>query len=61
LVVIASLVAVRGLGINVLEAVTNQYLAMGLFNGLAVVAFAIIFDRVTKHAITANQAHTAEG
>ncbi|HUS98269.1 MAG TPA: ABC transporter permease subunit [Hyphomicrobiaceae bacterium] len=61
MVVIASLVAVRGLGINVLEAVTNQYLAMGLFNGLAVVAFAIIFDRVTKHAITANQAHTAEG
>jgi len=60
MVVIASMVAVRGLGINVLEAVTNQYLAMGLFNGLAVVAFAIIFDRVTKHAITASQAHVRE-
>lgn len=60
MVVIASMVAVRGLGIKVLEAVSNQYLAMGLFNGLAVVAFAIIFDRVTKHAIAASQAHVTE-
>lgn len=57
LVVIASMVAVRGLGIEVLEAVTNQYLAKGLFNGLAVVAFAIIFDRVTRQTITQSQKH----
>lgn len=57
LVVIASMVAVRGLGIEVLEAVTNQYLAKGLFNGLAVVAFAIMFDRVTRQTITQSQKH----
>lgn len=57
IVVIASMVSVRGLGIEVLEAVTNQYLAKGLFNGLAVVAFAIMFDRVTRRAITQSQKH----
>ena len=31
-----------------LRAVLNQYLALGLFNGLAIVAIAIIFDRVTQ-------------
>lgn len=57
IVVIASMVSVRGLGIEVLEAVTNQYLAKGLFNGLAVVAFAIIFDRVTRRTVTQSQKH----
>ena len=60
MVVIASMVSVRGLGIEVLEAVTNQYLAKGLFNGLAVVAFAIIFDRVTRQAITQSQKHISD-
>jgi glycine betaine/proline transport system permease protein len=60
MVVIASMVSVRGLGIEVLEAVTNQYLAKGLFNGLAVVAFAIIFDRVTRRTITQTQKHVQE-
>lgn len=60
IVVIASMVSVRGLGIEVLEAVTNQYLAKGLFNGLAVVAFAIIFDRVTRRAITQSQKHVLD-
>ena len=32
----------------VLKAITNQYFAMGLFNGLAIVALAIIFDRVSQ-------------
>jgi glycine betaine/proline transport system permease protein len=36
------------LGQPVLKAVTNQYFALGLFNGLAIVALAIIFDRVTQ-------------
>ena len=60
MVVIASMVSVRGLGIEVLEAVTNQYLAKGLFNGLAVVAFAIMFDRVTRRAITQTQKHVVD-
>jgi glycine betaine/proline transport system permease protein len=28
--------------------VTNQYFALGLFNGTAVVVLAIIFDRITQ-------------
>ena len=27
---------------------SNQYLALGMMNGLAIVALAIIFDRVTQ-------------
>ena len=37
-----------GLGQPILKAISNQYLAMGLFNGLAIVAFAIIFDRISQ-------------
>lgn len=48
MVVIASMIGVRGLGQPVLKAISNQYLALGLFNGLAIVALAIIFDRVTQ-------------
>jgi glycine betaine/proline transport system permease protein len=48
MVVIASMIGVRGLGQPVLKAVTNQYFALGLFNGLAIVALAIVFDRVTQ-------------
>lgn len=48
MVVIASMIGVRGLGQPVLRAVTNQYFALGLFNGLAIVALAIVFDRVTQ-------------
>lgn len=48
MVVIASMIGVRGLGQPVLQAVTNQYFAMGLFNGIAVVILAIIFDRITQ-------------
>ena len=48
MVVIASMIGVKGLGVPILRAVLNQYLALGLFNGLAIVALAIIFDRVTQ-------------
>ena len=45
MVVIASMIGVRGLGVPVLQAIQNQYLSLGLMNGLAIVALAIIFDR----------------
>ncbi|MBB4265780.1 ABC transporter permease [Roseospira visakhapatnamensis] len=48
MVVVASMIGVKGLGQPVLRAVTNQYFAMGLLNGLAVVLLAILFDRVTQ-------------
>ena len=48
MVVIASMIGVRGLGVPVLRAVSNQYLALGLMNGLAIVALAIIFDRISQ-------------
>ncbi len=48
MVVIASMIGVPGLGVPVLRAVSNQYLALGLMNGLAIVALAIIFDRVSQ-------------
>ena len=48
MVVIASMIGVKGLGVPILRAVLNQYLALGLFNGLAIVAIAIIFDRISQ-------------
>ena len=48
MVVIASMIGVKGLGQPVLKAITNQYFTMGLLNGLAIVALAIIFDRVSQ-------------
>jgi len=48
MVVVASMIGVPGLGVPVLRAVTNQYLALGMMNGLAIVAIAIIFDRVSQ-------------
>jgi glycine betaine/proline transport system permease protein len=48
MVVIASMIGVKGLGVPVLRAVSNQYLALGLMNGLAIVALAVIFDRVSQ-------------
>jgi glycine betaine/proline transport system permease protein len=42
------MIGVKGLGQPVLQAVTNQYFALGLFNGTAVVVLAIIFDRITQ-------------
>ena len=48
MVVIAALIGGGGLGVPVLRAVNNQYLALGVFNGLAIVVIAIIFDRVSQ-------------
>lgn len=48
MVVIAAMIGVPGLGVSVLRAVSNQYLALGVMNGLAIVAIAIIFDRVSQ-------------
>ena len=48
MVVIASMIGVKGLGVPILRAVSNQYLALGMMNGLAIVALAIVFDRVTQ-------------
>ena len=48
MVVIASMIGVKGLGVPILRAVLNQYLALGLFNCLAIVALAIIFDRAAQ-------------
>ena len=48
MVVIASMIGVKGLGIPNLQSISNQYLALGMMNGLAIVALAIIFDRVTQ-------------
>jgi len=48
MVVVASMIGVQGLGQPVLRAITNQYFAMGLLNGLAIVVIAILFDRLTQ-------------
>ncbi|MCO5144829.1 MAG: proline/glycine betaine ABC transporter permease [Aquamicrobium sp.] len=48
MVVIASMIGVQGLGQPVLRAINNQYFTMGVFNGLAIVGIAIIFDRVSQ-------------
>lgn len=48
MVVVASMIGVGGLGQPVLKAISNQYLALGVMNGLAIVALAIIFDRVSQ-------------
>ena len=48
LVVIASMIGVKGLGQPVLQAIANQYFTLGMFNGLAIVGVAIIFDRVSQ-------------
>ena len=61
MVVIASMIGVRGLGQPVLRAVTNQYFAMGLFYGFAVVALAIMFDRTFQSYGRRAQRHRARG
>ena len=57
MVVIASMIGVKGLGQPVLKAITNQYFTMGLLNGLAIVALAIIFDRVSQSFVKRLQQH----
>ena len=57
MVVIASMIGVKGLGQPVLKSITNQYFTLGLFNGLAIVALAIIFDRVSQAYARRSQSH----
>ncbi len=57
MVVIASMIGVKGLGQPVLKSITNQYFTLGLLNGLAIVALAIIFDRVSQAYAERAQRH----
>jgi glycine betaine/proline transport system permease protein len=57
MVVIASMIGVKGLGQPVLKSITNQYFTMGLFNGLAIVVIAIMFDRVSQAYAKRSQKH----
>ncbi|MFD2180340.1 ABC transporter permease [Veronia pacifica] len=61
MVVIASMIGVKGLGQPVLKSITNQYFTLGLINGLAIVALAIIFDRVSQSYARRTQQHLAGG
>ena len=60
MVVIASMIGVKGLGVPILRAISNQYLALGLLNGLAIVALAIIFDRITQEYGRRMQKHRGQ-
>ncbi len=60
MVVIASMIGVKGLGVPVLRAISNQYLALGLMNGLAIVVLAIIFDRISQGFGKNIQKHRAD-
>ena len=51
MVVIASMIGVRGLGSQVMNSIGNGYLGLGVISGLSIVALAIIIDRTI-------QAHT---
>lgn len=57
MVVIASMIGVRGLGQPVLQSITNQYFTQGLLNGMAIVVLAIIFDRVSQAYAKRSQRH----
>ena len=59
MVVIASMIGVKGLGQPVLKAIANQYFTMGLLNGLAIVVLAIVFDRVSQSYGKRLQQHRA--
>ncbi|WP_152500009.1 proline/glycine betaine ABC transporter permease [Labrenzia sp. THAF82] len=48
MVVVASMIGVKGLGQEVLNAINNQYLTAGMLSGLSIVSIAIIFDRATQ-------------
>lgn len=48
MVVVAAMIGVEGLGQPVLKAIANQYFTLGVFNGLAIVGIAVIFDRVSQ-------------
>ncbi|MCY9862358.1 proline/glycine betaine ABC transporter permease [Vibrio coralliirubri] len=57
MVVIASMIGVKGLGQPVLKSITNQYFTLGLMNGFAIVALAILFDRASQAYARRTNAH----
>jgi glycine betaine/proline transport system permease protein len=48
MVVIASMIGVRGLGYEVLQGINRLQVGRGLLAGLGIVILAIIFDRITQ-------------
>jgi glycine betaine/proline transport system permease protein len=48
MVVIASMIGVRGLGYEVLQGINRLQVGRGVLAGLAIVILAIIFDRITQ-------------
>ncbi|HHF3255178.1 TPA: ABC transporter permease [Vibrio alginolyticus] len=60
MVVIASMIGVKGLGQPVLKSITNQYFTLGLLNGLAIVALAILFDRASQAYAKRTQGHLGD-
>ena len=46
MVIIASMIGVKGLGQPVLQSIYNQYFTKGVLYGLAIVIVAIVFDRI---------------
>ncbi|MGB2079592.1 MAG: ABC transporter permease [Vibrio sp.] len=61
MVVVASMIGVKGLGQPVLKSITNQYFTLGLLNGLAIVVLAIVFDRLTQAYAKRSQQHLGQG
>lgn len=61
MVVVASMIGVKGLGQPVLKAINNQHFSLGVMNGLAIVALAIIFDRVSQSYGLRIQKHRSQG
>ena len=57
MVVVAAMIGVQGLGQPVLKAISNQYFTLGIFNGLAIVGLAIVFDRISQAYGTRLQKH----
>ena len=48
MVVIASMIGVRGLGAQVMQAIGNGYSGLGVISGLSIVALAILMDRAIQ-------------
>ncbi|RPG95600.1 MAG: proline/glycine betaine ABC transporter permease [Candidatus Pelagibacter sp. TMED263] len=48
MIIIASMIGVKGLGQPVLQSIYNQYFTKGVLYGLAIVIVAVVFDRVSQ-------------
>jgi glycine betaine/proline transport system permease protein len=59
MVVIASMIGARGLGLEVLRAINRIEIGRGFQPGLSIVLLAIIIDRIT-HAMAARQQYKVE-